>query len=195
MRRAANANRRRRKPWTGRAPLWYNSRKGKWSAGFGRRGEPGGTAVKVVDLRNIFTSCNDELIEITDTLIYYAEEKMEEGHPSLFLLEYNRVTKRERVIANYLLPRPGVRGALFQLSGRNRRRHGVRRERSMGDAGGQALRRGKGHGKPQLYRRLPEMPRAGRNTCSVLHRPERKTRAAVPRIHKADRVLPRGFPL
>lgn len=62
--------------------------------------------MKVVDLRNIFTSCNDELIEISDTLIYYAEEKMEEGHPSLFLLEYNRVTKRERVIANYLLPGP-----------------------------------------------------------------------------------------
>lgn len=62
--------------------------------------------MKVVDLRNIFTSCNDELIEITDTLIYYAEEKMEEGHPSLFLLEYNRVTKRERVVANYLLPGP-----------------------------------------------------------------------------------------
>ena len=62
--------------------------------------------MKVVDLRNIFTSCNDELIEITDTLIYYAEEKTEEGHPSLFLLEYNRVSKRERVVANYLLPGP-----------------------------------------------------------------------------------------
>lgn len=70
-------------------------------------GKPGGKAVKVVDLRNVFTNCNDELIEITDSLIYYAEEKVEEGHPSLFLLEYNRVTKRERVIANYLLPRPG----------------------------------------------------------------------------------------
>ncbi|WP_416201247.1 MAG: 6-phosphogluconolactonase [Thermocaproicibacter melissae] len=62
--------------------------------------------MKVVDLRNVFTSCNDELIEITDSLIYYAEEKVEEGHPSLFLLEYNRVMKRERVIANYLLPGP-----------------------------------------------------------------------------------------
>lgn len=62
--------------------------------------------MKVVDLRNIFTNCNDELIEISDSLIYYAEEKMEEGHPSLFLLEYNRITKRERVIANYLLPSP-----------------------------------------------------------------------------------------
>lgn len=67
---------------------------------------PGGNAVKIVDLRNVFINCNDELIEITDTLIYYAEEKIEEGHPSLFLLEYNRVTKQERVIANYLLPGP-----------------------------------------------------------------------------------------
>lgn len=62
--------------------------------------------MKVVDLRNIFANCNDELIEISDSLIYYAEEKMEEGHPSLFLLEYNRVTRRERVIANCLLPGP-----------------------------------------------------------------------------------------
>jgi hypothetical protein len=62
--------------------------------------------MKVVDLRNIFTNCNDELIEISDSLIYYAEEKMEEGHPSLFLLEYNRVTKRERILMNCLLPGP-----------------------------------------------------------------------------------------
>ena len=68
--------------------------------------KPGGNAVKIVDLRNVFTNCNDELIEVTDTLIYYAEEKMEEGHPSLFLLEYNRATKRERVVANCLLPGP-----------------------------------------------------------------------------------------
>ena len=27
--------------------------------------------MKVVDLRNIFTSCNDVLIEISDTLIYW----------------------------------------------------------------------------------------------------------------------------
>ncbi|MCI1983100.1 MAG: hypothetical protein LKJ45_08080 [Oscillospiraceae bacterium] len=62
--------------------------------------------MKVVDLRNIFTSCNDVLIEISDTLIYYAEEKLEEGHPSLFLLAYDRVTKRERILANYVLTNP-----------------------------------------------------------------------------------------
>jgi hypothetical protein len=62
--------------------------------------------MKVVDLRNSYVACSDELIGIGKTYIYYAEEKMEEGHPSLFLLEYNRETKRERVLANYLLPGP-----------------------------------------------------------------------------------------
>ena len=73
--------------------------------------------MKVVDLRNIFTNCNDELIEVTDTLIYYAEEKMEEGHPSLFLLEYNRVTKRERVVMNCLLPGPACVPHFFSFPG------------------------------------------------------------------------------
>ena len=62
--------------------------------------------MKVVDLRNIFANCNDQLIEISDNRIYYAEEKNEEGHNSLFLLEYNRITKRERILANYILDRP-----------------------------------------------------------------------------------------
>ena len=56
--------------------------------------------MKVVDLRNIFANCNDQLIEISDNRIYYAEEKNEEGHNSLFLLEYNRITRRERILAN-----------------------------------------------------------------------------------------------
>lgn len=64
--------------------------------------------MKVVDLRNIFSNCNDQLIEISDNLIYYAEEKNEEGHNSLFLLEYNRVTKRERILTNYILDRPAL---------------------------------------------------------------------------------------
>ena len=59
--------------------------------------------MKVVDLRNIFASCNDVLIEISDHFIYYAEEKKEEGHNNLFLLEYNRDTRRERVISNYFM--------------------------------------------------------------------------------------------
>jgi hypothetical protein len=62
--------------------------------------------MKVVDLRNVFTSCNDVLIEISDHFIYYAEEKKEEGHNNLFLLEYNRDTRRERIVANYFLSNP-----------------------------------------------------------------------------------------
>jgi len=62
--------------------------------------------VKVVDLRNIFTNCNDTLIEINDNSIFYAEEKVEEGHNSLFLLEYSRLTRRERIIANYFITDP-----------------------------------------------------------------------------------------
>ena len=62
--------------------------------------------MKVVDLRNLFTSSNVSLIEIGNEKIYYAEEKPEEGHNSLFLLEYNRVTKRERIIADYFLTNP-----------------------------------------------------------------------------------------
>ena len=41
----------------------------------------------IEDLRNVFTSCRDELIEVSGDFIYYAEEKMEEGHNILFLLE------------------------------------------------------------------------------------------------------------
>lgn len=62
--------------------------------------------MKVVDLRNIFANCNDVLIEINEHFIYYAEEKREEGHNNLFLLEYNRDTRRERIITNYFLSNP-----------------------------------------------------------------------------------------
>lgn len=62
--------------------------------------------VKVVDLRNLFTSSNVSLIEIDGSKIYYAEEKTEEGHNSLFLLEYNLAARRERIIANYFLTDP-----------------------------------------------------------------------------------------
>ncbi len=60
----------------------------------------------VVDIRNIVTDSNVELISISPSTIYYAEEKQEEGHRSLFILEYNRETSRERIIANYFLTRP-----------------------------------------------------------------------------------------
>ena len=60
----------------------------------------------IEDLRNVFTSCRDELIEVSGDYIYYAEEKVEEGHNILFLLEYNRKTKRERIITSYILQNP-----------------------------------------------------------------------------------------
>ncbi len=62
--------------------------------------------MKVVDLRNIFARCNNTLIEISDHFIYYAEEKQEEGRNNLFLLEYNRDTRCERIITNYFLSNP-----------------------------------------------------------------------------------------
>ncbi len=62
--------------------------------------------MKIEDLRNIYTSSRVELVELTGEALCYAEEKEEEGHNSLFLLEYNRHTKRERVITNYLLNDP-----------------------------------------------------------------------------------------
>ena len=48
----------------------------------------------VVDIRNVFAIRNVELIEVSNDFIYYAEEKREEGHNNLFLLEYNRVSRR-----------------------------------------------------------------------------------------------------
>lgn len=60
----------------------------------------------VVDIRNIFSNRNIELFEVNDSFIYYAEEKNEEGHNNLFILEYNRTTRRERLITNYSLEDP-----------------------------------------------------------------------------------------
>lgn len=62
--------------------------------------------MKIEDLRNIYTSSRVELIELDGDVLTYAEEKVEEGHNSLFLLEYNRRTKRERVVTNYILNDP-----------------------------------------------------------------------------------------
>ncbi len=73
--------------------------------------------MKILDLRNVFTDSRDELIEIGDPLIYYAEEKAEEGHPILFLLEYNRSTRRERIVANYILTDPSYVPHFFSFSG------------------------------------------------------------------------------
>ena len=60
----------------------------------------------VVDIRNIFSNRNIELFDVNDSFIYYAEEKNEEGHNNLFILEYNRATRRERLVTNYSLEDP-----------------------------------------------------------------------------------------
>ncbi len=63
----------------------------------------------VVDIRNLVMDSNVELIEIGDETIYYAEEKVEEGHNSLFILAYDRTARRERIVANYILNDPSYR--------------------------------------------------------------------------------------
>ncbi len=70
----------------------------------GRKGEK--TVMVVVDIRNVFAVRNVELIEVNQRYIYYAEEKNEEGHNNLFLLEYNRASRRERIVATYSLDDP-----------------------------------------------------------------------------------------
>lgn len=67
----------------------------------------------VVDIRNFFTVRNVEPIEVNPDFIYYSEEKSEEGHNNLFLLEYDRKCRRERIIVNYSLDDPTFRYHLF----------------------------------------------------------------------------------
>ena len=62
--------------------------------------------MKVVDIRNMAAASNVELIRVDERTICYAEEKNEEGHNSLFLLSYDRATRRETIIANYFLTNP-----------------------------------------------------------------------------------------
>lgn len=70
----------------------------------------------VVDIRNFFIVRNVELIEATDDFIYYAEEKNEEGHNNLFLLEYNRKSGVERLITNYSLDDPTFVQHIFSVN-------------------------------------------------------------------------------
>ncbi len=67
----------------------------------------------VVDIRNIFSKRNIELFEVNSSYIYYAEEKNEEGHSNLFILEYNRSTRKERLVTNYTLEDPTFVEHLF----------------------------------------------------------------------------------
>lgn len=60
----------------------------------------------VVDIRNIFSDRNIELFNVDSSYIYYAEEKIENGKNELFILEYDRNTRHERLITNYTLEDP-----------------------------------------------------------------------------------------
>lgn len=67
----------------------------------------------VIDIRNIFSDRNIELADVNATHIYYIEEKNEESHNDLFILEYNRTTRRERLVTNYSLEDPTFVSHIF----------------------------------------------------------------------------------
>ncbi len=60
----------------------------------------------VVDIRTILADRNIQLSEVNADCIYYLEEKNEDGHNNLFILEYDRSSKKERLVANYSLEDP-----------------------------------------------------------------------------------------
>ncbi len=62
--------------------------------------------MKIVDLRSTLTNSNDVLIQIDGVHIYYAEEKIIEGKRNLFLLDYDRSTREERVLSDHCLLNP-----------------------------------------------------------------------------------------
>lgn len=60
----------------------------------------------VIDIRNIFSDRQINLIDVNPSYICYAEEKNEDGHNDLYILEYNRKSRKERLITNYSLDDP-----------------------------------------------------------------------------------------
>ena len=71
----------------------------------------------VVDIRNAVTDSSVELIEISDSAVYYAEEKTEEGRCGLFLLKYDRAAKTERVLTSYFPVDPTLVQHFFSFRG------------------------------------------------------------------------------
>ena len=67
----------------------------------------------VVDIRNIFAERNIQLSDVNNEYIYYLEEKNENGQNELFVLEYDRSSRKERLIANYSLEDPTFVEHLF----------------------------------------------------------------------------------
>ncbi len=60
----------------------------------------------VIDIRNVFSDRHIEIIDVDASYIYYFEEKNEDGRSDLYLLEYNRKTRKERLVMNYTLDDP-----------------------------------------------------------------------------------------
>ncbi len=67
----------------------------------------------VIDIRSVFSQRNIQLFEVDPSFIYYAEEKNDGGHDELFILEYNRSNRKERLITNYTLEDPTFVEHLF----------------------------------------------------------------------------------
>lgn len=70
----------------------------------------------VVDLRNIFSQRNIQLFDVNSSYLYYAEEKKSDTLNELLILEYNRGSRRERLITNYSLEDPAFVSHLFAFS-------------------------------------------------------------------------------
>ena len=62
----------------------------------------------VIDIRNIFSDRNIALIDVTATHLYYTEKKYENGKCDLYILEYNRSSRREKLVTNYSLDDPSL---------------------------------------------------------------------------------------
>ena len=63
----------------------------------------------VIDIRNIFSDRNIALMDVTATHLYYTEKKYENGQNDLYILEYNRSSRREKLVTNYTLDDPSLR--------------------------------------------------------------------------------------
>lgn len=60
----------------------------------------------VVDIRNVRGERNIEIFHTDKSHIYYSEEKNDNGKNELYIMEYDRNSRRERLITNYTLEDP-----------------------------------------------------------------------------------------
>ena len=60
----------------------------------------------VVDIRNILADRNIQLSSVNSDCIYYLEEKNDDGNNNLFVLEYDRASRKERLVSNDSLEDP-----------------------------------------------------------------------------------------